>query len=195
MSIIKLHKNLLHHFVLTNSKSIQISGVLEVHCDGLPLNIRDTRFHFDNFKVCTFEKRNVIEAELKLELTGACIVAKQHTVLSRIVAPSLIVRPLFFNQEIYYDLLKIDIFLIYSNIISSVLNRTCSYTMLFAVSLLYIPIFLQNMNLNLTFWYFKLWHPSKIGLGPWGHNLRQYGTYNDQADQPGTTQTHSNGNR
>ena len=36
----------------------------------------------------------------------------EYTILSPIVAPSLIVPPLFFNQEICHDMLKNDIFVI-----------------------------------------------------------------------------------
>ena len=46
-------------------------------------------------------------------------------------------------------------------------RRTYSSTMLFVVSYSVCPIFIQNVNLNLTFWYFKLWFPlQKLVLAP-----------------------------
>ena len=47
-------------------------------------------------------------------------------------------------------------------------HRTCSSTMLYVISYGSYPICIQYMNLNLTFWYFKLWLPLKNWSWPPG---------------------------
>ena len=93
-----------------------------------------------------------IECTLPFGCSTSCCIFIPNTVLSQIVVPlSNCGLLLFFNLEINYDLLKIDIVLIQNNIISSMGQRTCIPTMLFVIFLWFAPIFLQNVNLNLTF--------------------------------------------
>ena len=116
--------------------------------------------------------QNLLETERGKKMLLYCqeILSNKYRIVSNCGPLSNCAPPQFLTKR-YIMICSKSIFFSFETTISSVGHRTCSYTMLFAVSQWYIPIFLQNINLNLTFWYFKLWLPLKNRFWPLGQQF------------------------